>query len=217
MNDFDICQLDRSQITIAGEIAAKAFEDNPVFNYSLPEDPELRFQALTWLTSRAIDYCVQYKHVYTTSDLQGIAAWLPPGAFSSNPLQQLQMALQLQFYSLPLKVGWNRLGRLLNFLSVTEQAHHQDMGDLPHWYLWIMVVHPMFQGQGVGSRLLQPILQQASDEGLACYLITSTEQAVCFYQKNGFEIVRNQKIAPNAPPFWALKFDPCRNQRISYL
>jgi GNAT superfamily N-acetyltransferase len=92
-----------------------------------------------------------------------------------------------------------------------------DFDICQYWYLWIMVVHPMFQGQGVGSRLLQPILQQASDEGLACYLITSTEQAVCFYQKNGFEIVRNQKIAPNAPPFWALKFDPCRNQRSSYL
>lgn len=214
MNDFNVCQLDRSQIATASEIAAKAFEDNPVFNYLIPDDLESRSQALTWLTSKAIAYCIQHKHIYTTSDLQGIAAWLPPGAFSSQPIQLLQMALQLQLYALPSKVGWNHLGQWLNFLSVTEQAHQQDMGDLPHWYLGIMVVHPSFQGKGVGSRLLQPILQRASDEGLACYLITFTEQAVCFYQKNGFEIVRNQKIAPNAPPFWALKFDPWRNQRI---
>ncbi|MGL4618150.1 MAG: GNAT family N-acetyltransferase [Chroococcidiopsis sp.] len=208
MNDFNICQLDLSQIAAASEIAAKAFEDDPVFRYSTPDDPELRFQALTWLASKAIAYCIQHKHVYTTSDLQGIAAWLPPGAFSSHPLQLLQMALQLQLYALPSKVGWNRLGRWLNFLSITEQAHQQDMGDLPHWYLGVMVVHPNFQGQGVGSRLLQPILQQASNEGLACYVITFTEQAVCFYQKNGFEIVRNQKTALNAPPFWALKRNP---------
>jgi GNAT superfamily N-acetyltransferase len=43
------------------------------------------------------------------------------------------------------------------------------MGDQPHWYLEIMVVNPASQGQGVGSRLLQPILKQASEEGLACY------------------------------------------------
>lgn len=208
MNDFNVCQLDRSQIAIASEIAAQAFADDPVFNYLIPDDPELRFQALTWLTSKAIAYCIHYRHVYTTSDLQGIAAWLPPGAFSSHPLGLLQMALQLQLYALPSKVGWNRLGRWLNLLSVTEQAHQQDMGDLPHWYLGMMVVHPNFQGQGVGSRLLRPILQQASDRGLACYLATFTEQAVCFYQKNGFEIVRNQKIAPDAPPFWALKLNP---------
>ncbi|MGL6343456.1 MAG: GNAT family N-acetyltransferase [Waterburya sp.] len=161
MNNFDVCQLDQFQIATASEVAAKAFGDDPVFNYLIPDDLELRFQALTWLTSKAITYCAEYKYVYTTSDLQGIAAWLPPGAFSSHPLQLLQMALQLQLYTLPLKVGWNRLGRWLNFLSATEQAHQEDMGDLPHWYLGIMVVHPRFQGQGVGSRLLQPILQQA--------------------------------------------------------
>lgn len=208
MNSLDVIQLRKAQIANASEIAAKAFEDDPVFCYLTPDDPKLRLQALTWLTSRAIAYCTQYNHTYTTSDLQGIAAWLPPGDFPSNPLQLLQMVLQLQLYTLPLNVGWNRLGRWLNFLSATEQIHHQDMGDQPHWYLGVLVVNPVFQGQGVGSRLIQPILQRASDEGLACYVVTFTEQAVRFYQKNGFEILRNQKPAPEVSPFWTLKRNP---------
>jgi GNAT superfamily N-acetyltransferase len=208
MKNFDICQLDPFQIATASEIAAKAFADDPVFNYLTPDDRDLRFQALTWFTSKAIAYCAQYQQVYTTSDLQGIAAWLPPGAFSSHPLQLLQIAVQLKLYTLPLKVEWNRLGRWLNFLSATEQAHRQDMGDRPHWYLGIMVVNPESQGQGVGSFLLQPILKRASEEGLACYLVTFTEQAVRFYRKNGFEVVRRQTFAPDAPPFWALKRNP---------
>jgi GNAT superfamily N-acetyltransferase len=208
MKNVDICQLDRFQIATASEIAAKAFEDDPVFGYLTPDDQELRFQALMWLTSKAIAYCAQYQQVYTTSDLQGIAAWLPPGKFSSHPLQLLQIALQLQLYTLPLKVGWNRFGRWLKFLAATEQAHQQDMGDRPHWYLGIMVVNPKSQGQGVGSRLLQPILKQASEEGVACYLVTFTEQAVRFYRKNGFEVIRRQTFAPNSPTFWALKRNP---------
>jgi GNAT superfamily N-acetyltransferase len=205
MNRFKIFQLEHAQTDIAAEVAAKAFENDPVFGYLLPKDQKLRFQALTRLMSRAIAYCVDHQCSYTTLDIQGIAAWVPPGGFSSHPLQLLKMLFQLQLYLLPSQVGWNRLGRWLSFLVATEVAHQQDMGGLPHWYLGIMVVHPALQGQGLGSQLLQPILQRASNEGLPCYLITFTEQAVQFYQKNGFEIVRHQKLASNAPPFWTLK------------
>jgi GNAT superfamily N-acetyltransferase len=120
----------------------------------------------------------------------------------------LLMILKLQLYALPWQVGWSRLGRWLNALAVIEKAHQQDMGNLPHWYLGIMIVHPASQGKGFGSRLLQPVLQRSSDEGLPCYLVTFTEQAVRFYQKNGFEIVRHQKLESNAPLFWTLKRDP---------
>jgi ribosomal protein S18 acetylase RimI-like enzyme len=208
MNNLEICRLEQFQISTASEVAAKAFEDDPVFGYLTPNDRELRFQALTWLMRRVITYCSQYQHVYTTTNLQGIAAWLPPGEFSSHPLQLLQIILQLQLYALPLQVGWNRLGRWLSFLAATEEAHQQDMSNLPHWYLGIMVVHPASQGKGLGSQLLQPILQRARDESLPCYLVTFTEQAVRFYQKNGFAVVRTQKIESDAPLFWALKRDP---------
>jgi ribosomal protein S18 acetylase RimI-like enzyme len=208
MNHLAICQLEQSRIDTAAEVAAKAFADDPVFGYLIPKEQEFRLQALTWLMSRTIAYCVQQGYVYTTSNLQGVAAWLSPGGFSSHPLQLLQMLWQLQLYTLPFQVGWSRLGQWLNVLAATEKAHHQDMGNSPHWYLGIMVVHPDSQGQGLGSQLLQPILQRASQQGLPCYLVTFTESAVRFYQKNGFEVVRHQLLAPNAPPFWALKRNP---------
>lgn len=208
MENFEICQLERFQISAASEVAAKAFEDDPVFAYLTPDDRELKFRALTWLTNRAIAYCAQHEYVYTTSNLQGIAAWLPPGEFSSNPLQLLQMVLQLQLYTLPSQVGWNRLGRWLRGLATIEAVHKKDMGNLPHWNLGIMVVHPAVQGKGLGSQLLRPILQRASDDGLPCHVVTFTEQAVCFYQKNGFKVAHNQKLESNGPQFWTLKRDP---------
>ena len=118
------------------------------------------------------------------------------------------MAWNLQLYALPTKVHWSRWGRCLTVLSAIEQAHQQDMGNCPHWYLGIMVVDPSSQGRGVGGRLLQPILQRASNEDIVCYLVTFTEQAVRFYQKHGFEVVQVQKTAPAAPPFWTMKRNP---------
>ena len=208
MNCFDVVQLQHSQIPAASEIAANAFESDPVFSYLTSDDPDLRFQALTWLTNRVMAYCKQYEHIYTTSDLQGVAAWLPPGEFSGQLRQQLKIVLQLQLYKLPMKVGWHRLRRWLNVLYTIERAHQQDMGNAPCWYLGLMVVHPAKQGQGIGSQLLQPILRRASDEGLPCYVVTFTGQAVRFYQRNGFEIAHKQQFASDAPSFWTLKRNP---------
>ncbi|MEM1243152.1 MAG: GNAT family N-acetyltransferase [Cyanobacteria bacterium P01_H01_bin.26] len=204
----DVIQLQQSQILDAAKVAAQAFADDPVFTYIISDDREFRLRSLTWLMGKVIAYSTQYKHIYTTQDLEGIAAWLPPGKLSKNPLELLKMAWNLQLYALPTKIRWHRWGRCLKLLSAVDQAHEQDMGDCPHWYLGIMVVNPTCQGRGVGGRLLQPILKRASNEGVVCYLVTFTEQAVRFYQKHGFEIVQTQKTAPDAPPFWTMKRKP---------
>ncbi|MEM7064801.1 MAG: GNAT family N-acetyltransferase [Cyanobacteria bacterium P01_B01_bin.77] len=204
----DVIHLQQSQVLDAGIVAAKAFADDPVLTYLISDDREFRLQFLSWLMGKLIAHSTRYNYVYTTQDLAGIAAWLPPGKLSNNPLELLKMAWELQLYTLPTKIRWNRWGRCLTLLSAVDQAHQQDMGDCLHWYLGIMVVNPTCQGQGVGGRLLQPILQRASNEGVVCYLVTFTEQAVRFYQKHGFEIVQSQKIDPAAPPFWTMKRNP---------
>ena len=207
-NSSGVVQLQQSQILDAATVAAKAFVDDPVFTYVISDDREFRLQSLTWLMRNVVAYSTRYNHVYTTQYLEGIAAWLPPGKLSHNLLELLKMAWELQLYALPSKIRWSRLGRCLTLLSAVDQAHQQDIGNCPHWYLGIMVVDPTYQGRGVGGRLLQPILQRASNEGVVCYLVTFTEQAVRFYQKHGFEIVQLQKTAPDAPPFWTMKRKP---------
>jgi GNAT superfamily N-acetyltransferase len=204
MKDNEVIGLERSQIPEASLIGAKAFADDPVFSYLTPEARQSRLEALTWLLNNALEYCYLYGNIYTTSDLKGVAAWLPPEKSSLTGIQLLQQILQLRLYLLPFKCGWNRLGRWLSFLKVIENYHQLDMPNQLHWYLALMFVNPHYQKQGVGSTLLKPILDRSCDEKLPCYLVTFTEQAVKFYQKNGFEIIRKSQVSEDAPVFWNL-------------
>jgi hypothetical protein len=46
--------------------------------------------------------------------------------------------------------------------------------------------------------------------GSPCYVETSTEGAVRFYQRQGFEILKTGPFADQAPPFWTLQRWPRR-------
>lgn len=207
MKSNKVIRLERSQMEKASQVSARAFMNDPMFSYLTPEAQQSRFKALEWLATEALECCFLYGHVYTTPELKGVAAWLPPERSSFGTIQLLQLIWQLRLYLLPFKCGWDKLERWLSLLKMTENYHQQDMATQSHWYLASMFVDPSCQGQGVGSTLLKPILRKASAEKLPCYVVTFTEQAVNFYQKNGFEVIRKDRAIKDAPLFWNLKRD----------
>lgn len=200
----DIVQVERSQFPAIVEVLAQAFNQDPIMQYFYPVAERDRLNSLRWLSQLIVNYSSDYHQIYTTADeLQGCAVWLPPAGYPMNPLR----LLQLGFYQLPFKVQWRRIGAFLSTFNQMEQYHRQDMPG-PSWYLVMLGVAPGFQGQGIGGKLLQPVLAQADREGLPCYLETSTERGVNFYQKHGFAVLRTGQVAPAAPRFWTMKRQP---------
>ncbi len=208
MTHYDVVQLERSQLKDASQIAALAFDDDPIFRSLTPTDPSARLGTLTSFFSMSLKFCNAYGHIYTTPDLQGIAAWLPPHQPTPTTLHLMSKIIPYRLYEWPSKFGWNNLQRLGLFFAETDHCHEEDMQDKPHLYLFLLFVNPNFQGQGIGSVLLQHVLTQANRDDLPCYLLTFTEQAVRFYQKNGFEVLRNCVHYEDFPPYWTLKYKP---------
>lgn len=89
---------------------------------------------------------------------------------------------------LPFMLRWGRLGQFVSLFLQLEEHHKHDVPQ-QHWYLAILGVAPAYQSQGIGGSLLQPLLNQADSTGLPCYLETSTEGGIRFYQRHGFEVV----------------------------
>ncbi|NES94640.1 MAG: GNAT family N-acetyltransferase [Desertifilum sp. SIO1I2] len=67
---------------------------------------------------------------------------------------------------------------------------------------------PESQGRGIGSLLLQPVLERVDREGQTCCLYTSTERAVRFYQRQGFSVCEEVRFQTQAPPLWYMVRSP---------
>ena len=53
-------------------------------------------------------------------------------------------------------------------------------------YIQDLLVHPDFQGKGIGSALLSEAMKRNAHVYQKCLITDDSERAVAFYQKNGF-------------------------------
>jgi len=96
--------------------------------------------------------------------------------------------------------GVRRAIRLGDFMS--EHHLHQ-----PHYYLAALGTDPVFQGQGIGSALMQPVLDRCDKERLPAYLESSKQANIPFYNKHGFEVIEELQI-PDGPRLWPMIRQP---------
>ncbi|MBV6622867.1 MAG: GNAT family N-acetyltransferase [Rivularia sp. (in: Bacteria)] len=196
----EILVLEEKQIHQATETLVNAFSKDPIIEYILPEADNRKDKVSHNLWEATLRYAQPFNHIYTTPEIKGIAAWIPPGKYPLNLLQILQAG----FYKTPFLLGLKALKKFLPIFTLFDKYHEQDMHQ-PHWYLFALGVSSACQSQGIGKSLIQPILERADEQNLPCYLETSTEKAVRFYQKNGFKILRAEE---QPVKFWTMKRKP---------
>jgi GNAT superfamily N-acetyltransferase len=196
---------------------ARAFFDDPPSVYLLP-DPAKRARVQPWLYERTIRYGAMYGHVQTTDDrlpfplepalslskgkgpgVRSAAIWLPPG-LSYTPIRRL---LRSGLALAPLKFGFSSISRLM--ATNTVERLRAELAPEPHWYLWILGVEPAHQGQGLGSSLVETMLQRIDAERLPSYLETHKERNVTFYERHGYNVVHSGNIPNDGPAYWCLK------------
>jgi ribosomal protein S18 acetylase RimI-like enzyme len=146
-------------------------------------DAERRARSLPRLIALNVRYAMYHGQVYATPGMEGAAVWLPPGA---SPVHFGGM-LRVGALMAPLTVSWSALRRLAALEAQTAllQREHAPM---PHWYLSQIGVEPDLQGRGFGGKLLKPLLARMDAKRVPCYLETSRERNVAFYQRFGFAV-----------------------------
>jgi ribosomal protein S18 acetylase RimI-like enzyme len=200
MESDNLMGLVRLGISDARRIAvlfARAFQDDPLMRYAIP-DARQRRRLLPTLMGLNVRYGCRYGEVYHTPDYTGAAIWLPPGQTAYTLWRMLRAGM----FVAPLRLPWPMLRRLATVES-RAQALHERYTPGSHWYLAQIGVEPALQRQGVASRLLRPMLARADAAGLPCYLETENPANIGIYQRYGFQVVAEDAVV-NGPHIWAM-------------
>jgi ribosomal protein S18 acetylase RimI-like enzyme len=195
----DVRKATGSDTPRLAEVLARSFFDDPVLSWMTPDEERRRRKGplgfATWLER----IYLPKGEVYTDADRRGAALWSPPGKWRIPVGLQLRLAPRfVRLY------GLSRTPLLLRGLAQLDRSHPDDR---PHWYLAVLGTDPDHQGTGVGSALVQPVLDRCDAEGLGAYLESSKEANVPFYRRHGFEVTGEVRL-PEGPPLWPMWREP---------
>ncbi len=186
----------------ASAVLARSFDDDPVSIYAFP-DQRRRAPALRAYMRGAIADAGAGGLVHAALDaggVVGVAAWLAPGRWRPTPgrlLRQVPSLLRALVLS-PVSA------RMVRVADAAQRVHpHEE-----HWYLQTLGVDPSRQGEGLGRRLLEPILGRADSEGRPCYLETATRANVAWYSRAGFAVREEIHPPGGAPVMWTMWREP---------
>jgi ribosomal protein S18 acetylase RimI-like enzyme len=71
----------------------------------------------------------------------------------------------------------------------------------------VLGVEPECQGQGLGSAVLRPVLEQCDADGIGAYVESSKERNIDFYARQGFRVTAEPRLL-RGPTVWTMWREP---------
>ncbi|MGE5181706.1 MAG: GNAT family N-acetyltransferase [Acidobacteriota bacterium] len=194
----DVRKVHAGDVRPLATVLARALDADPIFVALFPDAPR-RSRTLARLFREWIRVLhLPHEASWTTDDLAGGALWSPPGAWKIGVWDELRMAPRLA----------GALGaRAIASLRVLAAVEARHPAGPPHHYLRLLGCDPARQGQGIGSRLLRPMLDACDARREPAFLESSNEQNHPFYRRHGFETI--EVIETHlGPRVWLMWRDP---------
>lgn len=167
------------------DILTDAFADNRSVNYVVKQDRH-RLTRIRWLMRYAVATGRDFGKVWLSPDRQAAAVTLLPDTKRVS-VASVRRDVVLAFLS----TGWRNVHKTLRREAQIKAIHPEE----PFCHLWFLGVEEEFQGQGLGSRLLQEIIDHYEVQRRAIYLETSTLRNIPWYKKFGFKVYHELNLA----------------------
>lgn len=198
MRDPQVRPADRSDVDALCRVLGRAFFDDPVMAWMLP-DPQARRRKLHKLFAAL----TRHHHlarggVEIASAESGIAAaalWDPPDQWRHTGAEELRAAP-----SMLLTFG-KAVRRGMQVSELMKRSHPDE----PHWYLAVIGSDPQVRGGGFGHALMRSRLDRCDAEFAPAYLESSNPDNIGYYQRFGFEVTGEITLPDGGPvmyPMW---------------
>ncbi|MFH8443704.1 GNAT family N-acetyltransferase [Streptomyces sp. NPDC018026] len=180
----------------------EAFQDDPVSSWVFP-GAEYRRRTHHRLMAAFADAVFADGRVDLTEDGAACALWLPvpadepagdgPGEGAEDVPALIRAAVDPENERVEL------IARLTDGIHPSGRAHE---------YLWMIGVVPERQGEGLGTALIEAVLDRCDREGLPAYLEASSARGKVLYERLGFEFTGRALDLPDGPRMWPMWREP---------
>ncbi len=171
--------MNKSEELIIIDILSSAFKDNLSTNFVIKQDSKKKIRLKT-LIQYSIFYGQNFGKIYLSEDLSSCAIILNPKS-KKITASTIIWDIRLIFKCIGLKNAYKVLKRE----SLIKSYHPKS----DYLHLWYIGVSSNQQGNGLGTKLMKEILNDAKSLGKSIYLETSTVKNFKFYERLGFEEV----------------------------
>ena len=167
---------------------ALAFYDDPVLTWII-DHGSTRRQLLPGFFAAIAESYLAYEEIYTVGDWGSAAVWGPPGAEDDEELPTV-LGKAVDEYA----------ERLFEILGLMEEKHPVE----PHYYLFLLGTRPEWQGRGLGSSIIAPVLETCDRDHVPGYLEATSERNKQLYLRHGFEVIDEIQLrgGPSMWPMW---------------
>lgn len=196
-------RADAGDVPALSAALARAFATEPVVNWLVPQRIRRIDRRELMFTLEMQTYLLPQGGVAFVADddsdgLVGGCLVLPPGGWQTPLSVDGRTALRWVW-----ALG-TKLPRASRFVRMVEEHHLVE----PHYYLRWVGVRPQLQGQGLGTALMQPALEQCDHESVAAYIEASTERSAALYQRLGFVHLGPVQLPDGGPRYWPMRRPP---------
>jgi GNAT superfamily N-acetyltransferase len=183
--------IDQISVTLS-----RAFHDDPVMAWIIPDADRRR--AIGPSVFRVFTTAfVRHDETLVTSDGVGAALWAPPGVAPVADHEAERFGAELE----------QVLGIDAPRLFAVDQVMAEHHPDTPCFYLQLVGVDPDWQGHGIGSALLAPVLERCDRDRVPAYLEATSPDNKRLYERHGFHTQATLQV-PGGPPMWAMWREP---------
>jgi GNAT superfamily N-acetyltransferase len=209
-----IRSLEPEDIGATATLLAEAMDDDPAYNFLFPRRQE-RPAGLKDFFAGNLRTHLPYRCTYVGVVGPTVVATVtvrPPEGISTSLLTMVRRGLLPFAYA----HGLRAVRRLLILKGAYDAIEARLARGERHWLVHMMAVDPARQGRGLGSQLLNFILDATVDaaaiEGMPpAVLTTHKRRNVVFYERAGFEVddVKDVSLMGEAPySVWSMRRRP---------
>jgi hypothetical protein len=159
-------------------ILVDSFSQNQSVNFIIKQDRK-RAKRIKALMDYSFDSCFLFGEVYLSDDKKGCALILYPDK-KKTTFRSIYLDYKLAIKCLGIK----NLFKAMRRETVISKQHPNEL----MYYLWFIGVSLEHQHAGIGSNLLQDVINEGHKQKRAVYLETSTLKNIPWYQHLGFTI-----------------------------